>query len=219
MIRAIAEVTGVVLASVFALGWIGANVSLYLSPLGMLAGVVAALLFISLSNDSLRDYGFRWPASVANLLLTTLAMIGIAFGTFFLLEPLLEPFFGAPNFDIFEPLAGNLPLYLTMLAMSWVGAAFGEEVIYRGFIQTRLALAAGDNDLGWWIGIVVQAGIFAMLHLYQGWTGVIEIFAFGIAVGWLYRVSGRSLLPLILAHGIIDTMAMTDFYLDAGILF
>ena len=69
------------------------------------------------------------------------------------------------------------------------------------------------------MGIFVQAGIFAMLHLYQGWTGVIEIFVFGVAVGWLYWRSGRSLVPLILAHGIIDTMAMTDFYLDAGVLF
>ena len=219
MLRAIAEVVVVVVVAVFALVWIGTNVNLYLSPLGMLAGVAAVFLFISLSHDKVEDYGFRWPASARSLALTTLAMIGIAFGTFFLLEPLLEPIFGLPNLDVFEPLTGNLPLYLTMLAMSWIGAAFGEEVIYRGFIQTRLALAAGNNSVGWWLGIFVQAGIFAILHLYQGWTGVIEIFVFGVAVGWLYWKSGRSLVPLILAHGIIDTMAMTDFYLDAGLLF
>ena len=219
VVRTIAEVIVVVVVSVFALVLIGTNVSVYLSPLGMLAGVGVVLLLVGPGDDSLREYGFRWPASPKNLVLTTLAMIGIAFSTFVLLEPLLEPVFGLPDYSIFEPLAGNVSLYVTMLAMSWIGAAFGEEVVYRGFIQTRLALAAGGGNAGWWLGVVIQAGIFAMLHLYQGWTGVIEIFVFGVAVGWLYWKSGRSLVPLILGHGIIDTLAMTDFYLDAGILF
>ena len=128
---------------------------------------------------------------------------------------MLEPIFGRPNFAVFEPLAGNLPLYLTMLAMSWIGAPFGEEVIYRGFIQTRLALAAGNNSVGWWLGIFVQAGIFAILHLYQGWTGVIEIFVFGVAVGWLYWRSGRSLVPLLAREPTSEAEPIEVFsYLD-----
>jgi membrane protease YdiL (CAAX protease family) len=216
VLRALAETVAVVSASLVALYAIAIAVGPYWSPLGMLAGVVVAVLFVRGSGGTLADYGFRLPASVGTTVVTTLAIVAIAFVTFYVLDPILVPVFGSPDFQIFEPLEGNLPLYLTMLLMSWVGAAFGEEVIYRGFIQTRIALAAGDGNAGWWIGIILQATIFASLHTYQGWTGVIEIFVFGIGVGWLYRRSGRSLLPVILGHGIIDTIAMTAFYLGYG---
>ncbi len=216
ILRALAETVAVVLSSLVALYIIAIAVGPYWSPLGMLVGAAVALLFIRGSGASLADYGFRMPGSLRSTALTTLAMLAIAFATFYVLDPLLVPRFGAPDFQVFEPLEGNLPLYLTMLLMSWVGAAFGEEVIYRGFILTRIALAAGGGNVGWWIGIVLQATIFASLHTYQGWTGVIEIFVFGIGVGWLYRRSGRSLLPLILGHGIIDTIAMTAFFMGYG---
>jgi membrane protease YdiL (CAAX protease family) len=216
ILRALAETVAVVLTSLIALFFIAIAVGPYWSPLGMLAGVVVAVLFIRGSGSSLEDFGFRKPASRRNTVLTTIAMLAIAFGTFYVLDPFLVPRFGKPDFQVFEPLEGNLPLYLTMLLMSWVGAAFGEEVIYRGFILTRIAQAAGDGDAGWWVGIILQATIFASLHTYQGWTGVIEIFVFGIGVGWLYRRSGRSLLPLILGHGIIDTIAMTAFFMGFG---
>ena len=214
--RAVAEIFAVVVASLIALILISAVVSPYWSPLGMLAGAWLAVRFVRRSGESLSDYGFKPPVSVQHTIVTTLAVIALAFLTFYLLDPLLTPIFGESDYSAFEPLEGNLSLYLTMLLMSWVGAAFGEEVIYRGFVQTRLALAAGDTRISWWVAIVFQAAIFSSLHLYQGWTGVIQIFAFAIGVGTIYMISGRGLLPVILGHGIIDTLAMTAFYLGRG---
>jgi membrane protease YdiL (CAAX protease family) len=214
--RAFAEVAAVVMASLIALFVIAWAMGPYWSPLGMLAGVAVAVSNIRRSGESLSDYGFRQPASLQNTVATTLAVLAIAFLTFYLFDPLLSRTFGEADLSAFDPLEGNLPLYLTMLLMSWVGAAFGEEVIYRGFVQTRIALAAGDTRFSWWLAIIIQAAVFSSLHIYQGWTGVIQIFAFSIGIGMVYMVSGRSLLPLILGHGIIDTMAMTAFFLGQG---
>lgn len=213
---ALADTFAVVLVSLVALYLVTVGIGPYWSPLGMLAGVAVAGLFVYGSGGKSDDYGFCRPASGRAAALTALAVVAIGFATFLLLDPFLVPRFGEPEFEIFEPLEGNVPLYLTLLLMSWVGAAFGEEVIYRGFVQTRIALAAGGSNTGWWFGNLVQATVFASLHTYQGWTGVIEVFVFGVGIGWLYRRSGRSLVPLVIGHGIIDTFAMTAFFLGTG---
>ena len=98
-----------------------------------------------------------------------------------------------------------------------VPAAVGEEVVYRGFIQTRIAQMFGGSAAAWAIAIVAQAAIFIVTHAYQDVTGMIQVFCYALAAGALYVACGRSLWPLILAHGLVDTVVMTDFYLGRAI--
>lgn len=215
--RAIAEIVAVLIASLA--GLIVAAIFFqtpYASPFGMLAGVAAALFFIKLRGEALSDFGFK-SAGLLKTILLVVVVFAVAIALFLFLEPVLERWYGPIDLSVFDPLEGNVGLFILMLAVSWVGAAFGEEVVHRGFIMTRLAQVFSLSAFGWIIAVVVQAVIFALLHSYQGWVGVIEIFFLAIAIGVAYLAAGRSLIPVIIVHGLIDTFAMTDFYLGGAL--
>lgn len=211
--RAIGEIAVVLAASIAGL-IIAALLfqSPYASPFGTLLGVVAAILFIQLRGEALSNFGFK-SAGLGATMLVTIAIFACAVALFLFLEPVLERAFGPIDFSIFRPLEGNLGLFILMIAVSWIGAAFGEEVVYRGFVMTRLAQIFSLSSFGWIVAAIIQAAIFALLHSYQGWVGVIEIFVLAIVFAIAYLFTGRSLVPVIVAHGVIDTYAMTDFYL------
>lgn len=215
-LRAIAEVAIVVAAFYLSLVWLSGAVSPYASPFGMLGGVVAALVFIGLRRENLSEFGFR-PAGLRATAVIVITLVALAFAIFIVLEPYLESLFGPIDLSVFDPLEGDTSLYLWMLAASWIGAAFGEEVVYRGFIMTRIAQVSSLSAAGWIIAILLQALIFALLHSYQGAVGMIEVFLYALALGVAYLAGGRSLWPVIVAHGLVDTIVMTDFYQGGAI--
>ncbi|TVS19263.1 MAG: CPBP family intramembrane metalloprotease [Gammaproteobacteria bacterium] len=70
------------------------------------------------------------------------------------------------------------------------------------------------------VAVVLKAPIFAAAHFHQGITGVIAVFALALAFGAVYVRNVRNCVPLIIAHGLIDTCAMTALYLGRpGLLF
>jgi uncharacterized protein len=117
---------------------------------------------------------------------------------------------------MFADLRGNLPLYLvTLIAVGWGPAAFGEELVFRGFVFRRLNDAFGSTRLGIICALALQAGLFALGHLYLGPRGVLDAGLVGLVSGAAYLANGRDLWPLIIAHGLIDTMGLTLLYLGA----
>jgi membrane protease YdiL (CAAX protease family) len=49
--------------------------------------------------------------------------------------------------------------------------AFGEEMVYRGFILGRLMYAFGGNRLGKSAALILQTVLFALGHTYPGPRG------------------------------------------------
>ena len=106
-------------------------------------------------------------------------------------------------------LEGNLGMYLWFLIpIAWGSAAIGEEMLARGFLLHRTEGLTGSV-----MAVVLQAALFGGAHFYQGLTGVINIFVLALVFGAVYLRCGRNLLPLILAHGLIDTVSLTMIYM------
>ncbi|WP_425410109.1 CPBP family intramembrane glutamic endopeptidase [Hyphococcus sp.] len=210
-LRAAAEIVAVLTISIMALIYAAAAWGPYASAFGMLAGVAAAIVFIRLRGERLSDFGFR-AAPILKSFLAIAAILAVAVALFVYIEPSLERITGPVDLSFFAPLEGNAPLYTLMLLVSWIGAGFGEEVVWRGFVMTRMAQAFSGSAAGWGAAIFLQAILFTFLHAYQDLTGMIEVFVIGIALGAAYLFVRRSLWPLIVAHGLIDTFVMTDFY-------
>ncbi len=104
---------------------------------------------------------------------------------------------------------GDLTYYLLFLfPVAWGSAAVGEELLVRGYLLHRMETLSNT-----WIAVILQAFIFSLAHLYQGWMGVINIFVLALVFGIVFVRSGRSLWPLIIAHGLIDTIAITLIYI------
>ena len=113
---------------------------------------------------------------------------------------------------------GNIVAYLTWIVLVvWGSAAFGEELLARGFIMNRLEAVFGKRGLGIVAAIAGQAAIFGGLHAIQGPTGILITAYAGIVLGSVYYFSGRNLWAPIIAHGIMDTMALTAMYLGLNL--
>ena len=161
-----------------------------------------------------RDVGLAqnrpWPRTLA---------LGVGLGalleTFQLLvtQPILARLVGRePDLELFRTLKGNLPVTLLFVALAWTLAAFGEEMVWRGYLMNRIAELVGPTRLAWPIALVVASGVFGLAHGYQGPTGWIEEGLAGAALGIIYLGTGRNLAVPILAHGVCDTIDMGLLY-------
>jgi membrane protease YdiL (CAAX protease family) len=111
--------------------------------------------------------------------------------------------FGAAGARLKQPPEHVAKSYLVFI-LAWAGA--GEEVFYRGYLQTRLRARLGPVA-----SLVGASGLFAARHYTQvllAWPHILwgsatmwvaATFIVGLGVGWLYEWSG-SLLPPILCH-------------------
>jgi uncharacterized protein len=173
-----------------------------------------AVAWISLRLRRLRwrDVGFRlyrdWP--------TTLA-IGVAAGIamemleLFFTQPLLVRITGQlPDLSAFSRVAGNVRWLAVSLALTWTLFAFGEELIFRGYLMDRIAGLLGRTARGWAVALFTASLVFGLSHFQQGITGVSENFLDGIILGALYLKLGGNLAVPIVAHGVTDTL---DFVL------
>jgi membrane protease YdiL (CAAX protease family) len=112
---------------------------------------------------------------------------------------------------------GNTARFLVLLLpLGWGTAAFGEELLYRGFLITRLIRVFGSGRLAVVAAALGQAALFGLVHLYLGPRGVLNAFAIGLVSAGVYAADGRNLWPLILAHGLVDTVGLTAIRLGAA---
>jgi hypothetical protein len=114
--------------------------------------------------------------------------------------------------------AGDPRALWTWLAYAWTLAAFGEEMVFRGYLIPRLTGLLGDTTFGRAIAVVTSSALFGIAHRYQGWTGVIETATVGALLGLLYLYARQNLWMVIICHAIVDTAALTAIYFDRSSL-
>ena len=85
-----------------------------------------------------------------------------------------------------------------------LGAAVGEEVLFRGyFILYLLALLGTTTTTDKVLALVFPTIIFALSHYYQGWKAIAKIMVLSLAFGVIFLISHSLLLPILL-HLIVD---------------
>ncbi len=86
---------------------------------------------------------------------------------------------------------------------AWTGVAiavaFGEELVYRGYLQAQLAAFTRRPA----VAVALQGILFGVAHTDQGPWVALRFAAYGIGLGALAR-RRRSLIPGMLAHAGID---------------
>ena len=125
----------------------------------------------------------------------------------FVTQPLLVRFTGKqPDLSDFQALHGNLKWTLIVLALAWTLAAFGEEMVWRGYLMNRFADILKHTRLAWFVSLIVVNIAFGYAHSYQGITGIIDEGLSGVLLGLLYLCTGRNLSVPIIAHGVTDSV-------------
>lgn len=198
--------------------------SLGLPALGVpLAGPLAVLLALGAAAWVLRADGEGWkavglgrPARPWRLPWIALGCALAGYAAAIAATIVATRGFGWPPMDHarFAAIAGNLPVLLGFLAIAWTTAAFGEEVLFRGFLQSRLQALSGGGKGAGVLAASVQALLFGLAHAYQGPTGMLVTGTLGLVFG-LLMLRLRSLWPLVLAHGLVDTLSLVAVYARA----
>lgn len=128
--------------------------------------------------------------------------------------PLLTRLTGkAANLEDLRPLVGSWKLLLLVLAGNWTLAAFGEEMVYRGYLLNRLADLGRGTRSAWIVALIVSSAVFAFAHTYQEVTGVVEAGIDGLWLGLLYLACDRKLSVPIIAHGVSNMPDLILIYL------
>ena len=157
-----------------------------------------------------KSVGLRRPESWPKVFVAAgLAAVALQAISFLVTVPLATHLFGQPpDLSEFHDLIGNWKLCLVGLALTWTLAAFGEELVHRGYLMNRVADVGGGSRIAWAASYVVVSVAFGFGHLYQGPSGVMDATVTGLVLGGLYLAFGRNLWPAILAHGLSDTLAL-----------
>lgn len=132
----------------------------------------------------------------------------------FLIDPLLIKWFGDFELSSINDIRGNLLGFIILMAIVWVFAAFGEEILFRGYYMKALAELFGNNNKAWIFSAFITSLYFGISHAYQGITGAVSVFLWSFIISLIFNKNRNNLLLLVLIHGIGDTIGITLIYLN-----
>jgi len=145
-----------------------------------------------------------WISSLAYGIFATVPLLAL-----FVLSELCGPHWRAFR-DLRElvleklmPILRGIPVWGLLLIS--LGAGFGEEWLFRGFLQ-QLVKSWLDVEFGSWLAILIVALIFGACHALSK-TYFIVTFIIGIYFGYLMELTD-SVLPAALCHATYDFIAL-----------
>lgn len=89
------------------------------------------------------------------------------------------------------PVTDNIQVLVGLLVV--LEFAFVEEIVFRLGIQNFLAKIFNWRDQKYWIAILLSTILWTFGHtgvLEPNWVKLVQVFPFGLALGWLYKQQG-----------------------------
>ena len=182
--------------------------NLIMAPLS----AVLAVAWVHRSRTPWRDVGYVRPKSWIGD-----AVMGIVFGSVLklLMKAVVMPLLGAdPINQTYHYLVGNTAALPGMIFAVTVGAGWGEETVFRGYLFERLGRLFGQGRGAKAAIVLLTAALFGLAHyLEQGIAGVQQGMIVGLVFGAIYASTGR-LWMLMWAHAAFDLTALAIIYWD-----
>jgi membrane protease YdiL (CAAX protease family) len=169
--------------------------------LGLLAAAGAWLLSISLAEQIVWRWSDVFMGAMAALPVLALAILGIRVPW----KPLQR--LRAVVEELIVPLFRGCSLFDFLLIS--LAAGIGEELLFRGLIQTWLS-----SWLGVAVGLALASLVFGLFHPITA-TYVALATAMGAWLGWLSLATGN-LLTAIVCHAVYDFLALVYLERAAG---
>jgi membrane protease YdiL (CAAX protease family) len=190
----------------------------HLLLLGLLLSVAVAWIGMRLQGISWDELGLKRPQKPRAVFVTSLvATLGLIPASYFLRQVVTAAFARQPSLDTFRGIEGNVTALLIGLVVVWTCAAFGEELLFRGFLMNAFHRLLNGPRLrersSWGVSLLVTSILVGLGHAYQGITGMVVTGVIGLCLGMLYLCNGRNLWPSILTHGFYDTAAFVLLFL------
>jgi hypothetical protein len=195
----------------------------YAGPVSLVATLVCLAIYLHRRGEGWSSFGLiplkglKAKLMVLPQALLVLALFGVAVAGVLLGGEALGWTFlkevPAGVEDRWGDVEGSLPMLLLWLGIVWTAAAFGEEMFFRGFLVTRATALFQGLPLAPIFAVLLAALLFGLGHLYyQGLRGLVTTAAIGIAFGAAFLLLKRNLWPIVLVHGVVDTINFLALY-------
>ena len=133
----------------------------------------------------------------------------------FIIQPLVNKLTGEiVDYSSFNSISNNFPKFTKYLIYILISAGLGEEILFRGFLFRQLNIVLPKFKFKTAIIVFLSAILFSLPHFYQGLSGLIMTFIFGLTFGIIYVKSNSNLWVTIILHGLIDAMFITLAYFN-----
>ena len=182
-------------------------------PTITILGIIAVSLLIR--KEKLQTLGFRKNISWLNMMMTILVLVVIwTLLHLSVFMPVLNHLTGTTqDLSAFENLKGNFNQLLFFLVLTWTLAAFGEEIVYRGYLQKRILDLFGDTRTGIILAVGISSLLFGLAHTEQGTIGVVLTFLDAIFFSLIKIHYDNNLWAAIFAHGTSNTIGLVGFFI------
>lgn len=182
---------------------------------GLVAVAMAALTLIAHGDLAPANLGLvaprAWPLALALSVGWTALML--------LLTPVADRiatavFAKPPNLGIFRGIQESRLQLVAGIVFAWVAGGFLEELALRGIVLNGV-VGLLSHALPYLValahGVLIAAAGAFILHLYQGLRAAFIVAQLSVLFGVLYGLAGHSLWPVVLTHGLYDTVAFIRF--------
>jgi membrane protease YdiL (CAAX protease family) len=174
--------------------------------------LVAALVLVwaKWSETPWSEIGYVRPRS---WVWSTLGGAALGVALKLLMKAVVMPLLGAdPINRAYHYVAGNPAALPWMFFAIVVGAGFGEETVFRGYMFERLGKLLGKGTAAKVATVLITSTLFALAHYStQGLAGVEQAGVTGLVFGAIFAVTGR-LWMIVCAHVAFDFLALALIY-------
>ena len=187
--------------------------SIFAGKLGTLLFYIVVLITVWARRWDMKYFGMTRPNWLKTIFKAFLFTIGVFILNDFLIQPLIEFYFGRIDLSEVSGIEGNLLNYVVFIFLGWLLGGFCEEIIYRGYVLKRLAIILGDTNKAWLLSAVIASIVFGFAHNYQGPSGIIVTAIIALIFGLIFVFHKNNLMLLVLIHGIYNMIEITLIYL------
>lgn len=193
---------------------------LYLSGYFQMVYIAIILVIASAveyKKELFNSLGFQHKNFNVKNLLIIAPLLGTAIFLFYyyVMLPSVTYLTGQPiDLSVLKTYTNNLPSTLSLLALIWVSAAFGEEIVFRGYLMRQFTKFFGSSKISLVINILFLGFIFGWIHAYQGISGQILAGITGMLLAIIFHIRKSDLWFNIAVHGFVDTVALIFIYFN-----
>ena len=172
-------------------------------------------LFLKRSGEKFIDLGFSFKRfEVKSIFIGAIAAVLLFVFLHYLFYPLLSKIIDLKpaNLDDFKNIRHHFVNYVFILIAGFVVGGFYEELIFHGFVFTRIEKMV-DGKYAVVLSFICTNLIFSLYHIQLGTSGMLNAFIAGCAYHALMIKFDRNLWYSIFFHAFFDAIALTYIYL------
>lgn len=172
------------------------------------------IFYLRRQIKTLRDLGLKHNGLTAHTFVVGIvsALLWIAFNKW-VYHPFITHFFVVEPYTEYDFIRNKLSNLIITIIAAWIIGGFYEEIVFRGFIQTKVQEWFIKHKSSFWLAALLTSFLFGLYHWQQGIFGVIPSFLGGFLWTFLLWSYKRNLWYPIISHAVYDTIALTMIYL------